>query len=55
MKIMFRFVTIFDSLYEYYTGHGPLSEVYLIYTTFRELALLFRLWVDFTLIDIFLC
>jgi len=26
-------------LYEYYTGHCPLSEVYLIYMTFQELAL----------------
>jgi hypothetical protein len=27
-----------DSL-EHYVGHCPLSEVYFIYTTFRELAL----------------
>jgi hypothetical protein len=27
-------------LYEYYAGHRPLSKVYLIYTTFRDLALL---------------
>jgi hypothetical protein len=27
-------------LWENYVGHCPLSEVYLIYTTFRELALL---------------
>jgi hypothetical protein len=29
-----------DSLQEYYAGHCPLSQVYSIYMTFHELALL---------------
>jgi hypothetical protein len=29
-----------DSLYEHYVGHCPFFEVYLIHTTFCELALL---------------
>jgi hypothetical protein len=41
------------SLYQYYVGHCPLSEVYLIpaYTTFRELALLPATGVWFYWID----
>jgi hypothetical protein len=34
-----RYVTIVDSLYQYYNGHCPLSEVYWIYKTFWQLAL----------------
>jgi hypothetical protein len=26
-----------DSLYKYYVGHCPLSELYMIYTTFGKL------------------
>jgi hypothetical protein len=30
------YVTMGDSLHQYYTGHWPLSRVYLIYITFRR-------------------
>jgi hypothetical protein len=34
------FVTMVGSLYKYYVQHCPLSEVYLIYMMFQELAVL---------------
>jgi hypothetical protein len=35
-----QFVTEGNSLYQYYAGHCPFSELYLIYTTFLALAVL---------------